>query len=152
MKTCCQQYLTVLKRASSLGFKTSRKLVLLALKIRLQNDGSVNAFKSSYTSSGLVFNMSLSDICEDVTNNLLTVIPTFWRPYCSSVEDDLNTSLERGIKLGLARHPEYWSWGSWKYVFRTTGRLTFLSLHTRIEDQSWRLVFKTSLRYILPAG
>ena len=25
----------------------------------------------------------------------------------------------------------------------------FLSLHTRLEDQSWRLVFKTSLRYIL---
>ena len=40
----------VLERASSLGFKTFRKLVLKALKIRLQNDGSVNVYKSSYTS------------------------------------------------------------------------------------------------------
>ena len=38
MKMCCKQYLTVLKRASRLGFKTSRKRVLRALKICLQND------------------------------------------------------------------------------------------------------------------
>ena len=62
MKTRCKQYLTVLKRSSSLGFKTSRKLVLGALKIRLQNDGSVNVFKSSYTSWRPVLKTSLKDV------------------------------------------------------------------------------------------
>ena len=75
MKTCCKHNLTVLKRASSLGFKTSRKLALRALKIRFQNDGSVNVCKTSYTSSRLVFKMSLSDICEDVIQTV------FWPLY-----------------------------------------------------------------------
>ena len=39
---------TEMKGALNLGCKTSRTLVLRTLKIRLQNDGSVNVFKSSY--------------------------------------------------------------------------------------------------------
>ena len=62
MKTCCKHNSTVLKRASRLCVKTSIKLVWRAL----ETIGSVNVFKSSYTSSRLVFKMSLSDICEDV--------------------------------------------------------------------------------------
>ena len=56
----------VLERVSNLAFKTLRQLVLRALKIRLQNDGSVNVFKSSYTSWRPVFETGLQDSYEDV--------------------------------------------------------------------------------------
>ena len=59
-------WISVLERASSLGFKTPRKLVLGALKIRLQGDGSVNVFKSSYTSLRPVFATGLQTGYEDV--------------------------------------------------------------------------------------
>ena len=41
---------------------------------------------------------------------------------------------------------QFTSWLLWKYVFGTTGRLTFLSLHTHLEDQSSRLVLKTGMK------
>ena len=59
----------------------------------------------------------------------VTYLRTFWKSNCDNVEDDLNT---RGV--------------NWKYVFRTSGRLTFLSLHTCLEDYSSRLLFKTYMK------
>ena len=93
MKTCCKQYLTVLKRASNLGCKTSRKLVLGALKICLQNDGSVKVFKSSYTSWRPVFETDLQDVLQRIFNRLEKSKPTcgsqcwriFVRPGCCDI-------------------------------------------------------------------
>ena len=62
MMTCCKRYLTVLKRETSLSLKTTRILVLRTLKIRLQNDGLVKVFKSSYTSWRPVFKTGLQDV------------------------------------------------------------------------------------------
>ena len=59
-------WIPVFEIMSSLGFKTSRKLVLRALKIRLQNDGFVKVLKSSYTSWRPVFETGLQDGYEDV--------------------------------------------------------------------------------------
>ena len=82
MKTCCKQYLTVLKRASSLCCKKSRKLVLGALKWRLQKDGSVKVFKSPYTSWRPVFEAVLPYGYEDVLQTIFNL-------------------LEMGVKVGL---------------------------------------------------
>ena len=147
MKTCCKPYLTALKRAPSLGFNTFRKLVLGALEIRLQNDWSVNVFRSPHASSRLVYKSFKRHLWRRVTNNILTIIPTFWRPYSNSVEDDLKACLERGVNLGSKTFRILVSW-TLKIRGRNDGRVNVLSLHTLLEDQSWRLVFKTSSGYI----
>ena len=72
----------VLERVSSLGFNTFRKLALRSLKIRLQNYGSVNVFKSSYTSWRPVFETGPQDGYEDVLQTIFN-------------------RLEKGVKLGL---------------------------------------------------
>ena len=53
--------------------------------------------------------------------------------------------LERASSLGFKKFRK-WSWGLWKYVFRTMGRSMFPSLHARHEDQSSGLVFKTAMK------
>ena len=58
----------------------------------------------------------------------------------------LEYQLWKGRQAWASKRLENWSRGLWKYVFRTTGRSTFLSLHTRLEDQSRRLVFKRAMK------
>ena len=55
-------WILVLKDVLNLGCKTSRILVLGTLKIRLQSDGSINVFKSSYPSWIPVLKTGLQDI------------------------------------------------------------------------------------------
>ena len=67
-------------------FRTTGRLTFLSLLTRLEDQ-----------SSRLIFKTAMKTCCK----HFLTIIPTFWRPYCSSSEDELNTSIERGVKLGL---------------------------------------------------
>ena len=71
-------WILVLKGALNLGSKTSRILVLGTLKIHLQNDGSVNVFKSSYPSSRLVFKTSLKYICARWDHSWHIQTMSFW--------------------------------------------------------------------------
>ena len=67
-------WILVLKGALNLGCKTSRILVLGTLRIRLQNDGSVNVFKSSYTSWRPVLKTGHQDVFT------IPFLPIGWTP------------------------------------------------------------------------
>ena len=146
MKTCCKQYLTVLKRASSLGLKTSEKLVLRALKIRLQNDGSVNVLRSSYTSSRLVSKMFLSDICEDVLQTIFN--QRFEDPTVEVLKTTWILVLKRVFNLGCKTSRILVS-RNLKIRLQNDGSVNFF----KSSYTSWRLVLKTGLQNtFLPAG
>ena len=116
------------------------------MKISLQNDGSDSVFKSSYTSWRPIFETPLQGVYVDVLQtvfNLHTDVMKIQPWYCW---ERLEYQFWKERQAWASTRLEKWSWGLWKYVFRTTGRLTFLSLHTRLGGQCSRLIFKTAVR------
>ena len=114
---------------------------------RLHNDFSVKVFKSSYMFWWPVTETSLEDVYQDVLQTVFNlyadVLKKIQLCHCWG---HLEYQFWKERQAWASRRLENWSWGLWKYVFRTTGRLTFLSLHTRLEDQSSRLVSKTAMK------
>ena len=102
-------WILVLKGALNLGCKTSRILVLGTLKIRLQNDGSVNVFKSSYPSWRTVLKTGLQDVFKVHLCPLGCIVT----PSCAFLSC-LNISLlETNYHLAnVWRH----SWSFWSFI------------------------------------